>query len=129
MPGIVAPSPEFLMVCFIEAAAMLDQLGNSLPPVKDALAEPLGALLAQPAHTVQVATARTLYFFYDAASNRFGQTVTTVLEHFQNMTQGLGTTPTSAGPGRCASSRIKARISPVPVECVALSISRYPRLY
>lgn len=80
MPGAVAPTPEVLIVYLIETASLLDQLGNSPPPVQDALAEPLAALLAHPSHTVQVAAARTLGSFCDAAPNRLAPTVAGVLD-------------------------------------------------
>lgn len=108
MPGSVAPSPEILVVCLIETAALLDQLGNSPPPVQDALAEPLGALLAHPVYTVQVAAARTLCSFCSAAPNRLAPTVSSVLDQLQKDVSGLGNQGAPPDLGRRAAGRAKA---------------------
>ncbi|KAF8593618.1 hypothetical protein BDV93DRAFT_612173 [Ceratobasidium sp. AG-I] len=70
---------------------------------------------------VQDALAESLGGSQLAQSNRHNCTRPILKDDF-----GLGTTSTPADPGRRASSRTKARISPVPVECVALSVFKIP---
>ncbi|CAE6460561.1 unnamed protein product [Rhizoctonia solani] len=108
MPGSIAPTPDVLVACLREIAALLDQLGNAPPPVQEALADPLVALSAHPRHSVQVAAAWTLRAFCNAAPNRLAPTVTNVLEQLQKDVSGLGNPAAPADLGRRAVGKAKA---------------------
>jgi hypothetical protein len=108
MPGTVAPTPDVLVACLREIAALLDQLGNAPPPVQEALADPLIALAAHPRHSVQVAAGWTLRAFCNAAPNRLATTVASVLEQLQKDVSGLGNTGAPADLGRRTVGKAKA---------------------
>ncbi|KAG8714844.1 hypothetical protein FRC11_006860 [Ceratobasidium sp. 423] len=108
MPGTVAPTPDVLVACLREIAALLDQLGNAPPPVQEALADPLLTLSAHPRHSVQVAAAWTLRSFCNAAPNRLASTVSNVLEQLQKDVSGLGNSAAPADLGRRAVGKAKA---------------------
>ncbi|CAE7204243.1 unnamed protein product [Rhizoctonia solani] len=108
MPGTVAPTPDVLVACLREIAALLDQLGNAPPPVQEALADPLIALAAHPRHSVQIAAAWTLRAFCNAAPNRLAPTVANVLEQLQKDVSGLGNSAAPADLGRRAVGKAKA---------------------
>ncbi|KAJ1300539.1 hypothetical protein OPQ81_002194 [Rhizoctonia solani] len=108
MPGTVAPTPDVLVACLREIAALLDQLGNAPPPVQEALADSLINLAAHPRHSVQVATAWTLRAFCNAAPNRLAPTVANVLEQLQKDVSGLGNSAAPADLGRRAVGKAKA---------------------
>ncbi|CAE6356393.1 unnamed protein product [Rhizoctonia solani] len=108
MPGNVSPTPDVLVACLREIAALLDQLGNAPPPVQEALADPLVALSAHPRHSVQVAAAWTLRAFCNAAPNRLALTVSNVLEQLQKDVSGLGNSAAPADIGRRAVGKAKA---------------------
>ncbi|KAG8794872.1 hypothetical protein FRC12_020730, partial [Ceratobasidium sp. 428] len=108
MPGAAAPTPDILVACLREIAALLDQLGNAPPPVQDALADPLTKLVAHPRHAVQVAAAWTLRAFCNAAPNRLAGTVAATLEQLQKDVAGLGNAAAPVDLGRRAVGRAKA---------------------
>ncbi|CAE6397949.1 unnamed protein product [Rhizoctonia solani] len=108
MPGSVAPTPDVLVACLREIAALLDQLGNAPPPVQEALADPLITLAAHPRHSVQVAAAWTLRAFCNAAPNRLAPTVANILDQLQKDVSGLGNSAAPADLGRRAVGKAKA---------------------
>ncbi|CAE6439107.1 unnamed protein product [Rhizoctonia solani] len=111
MPGTVPPTPDVLVACLREIAALLDQLGNAPPPVQDSLADPLIALAAHPRHSVQVAAAWALRAFCNAAPNRLASTVSNVLEQLQKDVSGLGNSAAPVDLGRRAVGKAKALAS------------------
>ncbi|QRV99686.1 HEAT repeat protein [Ceratobasidium sp. AG-Ba] len=108
MPGTVAPSPDVLVACLREIAALLDQLGNAPPPVQDALADPLTKLVAHPRHAVQVAASWTLRAFCNAAPNRLAASISAALDQLQKDVSGLGNSAAPPDLGRRAVGRAKA---------------------
>ncbi|KAK0239818.1 clathrin-coated vesicle protein [Armillaria nabsnona] len=83
MPGQTAPSSMVLAIVLREVAGLLQQLGNTPPPVQDAVPEPLVTLLAHTSYTIRVNASWTLQCFCSSTPLRLPKTIITVFELLQ----------------------------------------------
>ncbi|KAF9492742.1 hypothetical protein BDN71DRAFT_1509192 [Pleurotus eryngii] len=83
MPGQVAAPSTILVVALREVAGLLQQLGKAPPPVRDAVSEPLVALLTHPSHPVRVNASWALRCFCYSTPLRLLRTILGVTDMLQ----------------------------------------------